>query len=135
MNRIKVSVLSPNAPAYVGEADALHLATEEGEMDILPGHAALIGLIDFSVLKVKNGQHNEEFYLRGGTVSVEDGETVKILAQDVQSKVNFDLKSLKDYMEFVISRLSKPEELSKYQMKFLEEQKDALEKNFTVIEK
>lgn len=134
MSKLRVRILSPEAELYNNEADSLHLATESGEMELLPAHTPFIGMIDFCVASVRNGEHIEEYYVRTGNVSIDiDGETVKLLAEDVQEKSNMDVKSLEDYMEFVLERLSEPDRLSKYQMAFLEEQRTGLEKSFTVM--
>lgn len=134
MSKLKVRVLSPVAELYDGEADSLHLATETGEMGVLPGHATLIGLIDFCVLKVQNGEKIEEYFVRNGNLMIEeDGETVRVLGHSIEQKSNMSIKSLEDYMNFILDRLSDTSRLSKYQIAFLEDQKSGVEKSFAIM--
>jgi len=76
----------------------------------------------------------DEFLVRSGAVSIDpEGKEVRMLAQDVQDRKSMDKKSLKEYLTFVVDKLKKPEELSKYQINFLEDTKVGLEKSFEIL--
>ncbi len=128
-------LLAPTKDWFSGPVDSVHFATKSGEMEILPGHVSLVGIIDFSLVKIRKNGHIDEFLIRHGAVSIDpEGEGARIMAQDVQDRKHLDKKSLKEYLDFVTEKLKKPDELSKFQIDFLEEQKGSLEKSFQILE-
>jgi F0F1-type ATP synthase epsilon subunit len=133
-NKLHVEILTPAKSWFNGPADIVHLSTDLGEMEILPGHATLVGTGSVSEVAVKSGDHVEDFLLRLASVSVaEDGRTVKILAQVAEKRAEMDASSLREYIDFVKGMLGAPEKLSEYQVKFLGEQKASVEKTLAII--
>jgi hypothetical protein len=53
---------------------------------------------------------------------------VRVLGLTIEKTEELNEVSAKEYLEFVLSKLDKPDELNKYQLTFLEGQKLALEK-------
>ena len=132
--KLQVELRTPSQTWFHGPADLVHLSTDLGEMEILPGHATLVGTASVSEVVIKNGDHHEDYLLRLGSVSVEpDGETVRILAQVCEKRAEMNAASLREYIDFVESMLGAPGKLSEYQVKFLGEQKASVEKTLQLI--
>lgn len=135
-DKLQVQLLAPTSMPFDEEVDSVKLTTELGEMVLLPGHIPLVGVIDFSLVTLVNEAHVEEYYVRNGSVSIdEDGETVRILGHDVQLKSEMDIRNIEEYMNFISRKLKNKEDLSRYQIEFLEGQKSSLEKSFAVLKK
>ena len=133
-NKLNVEILTPAKSWFNGPADIVHLSTDLGEMEILPGHATLVGTGSVSEVAVKSGDHVEDFLLRLASVSVAgDGLTVKILAQVAEKRAEMNATSLRDYIDYVEKMLGSKEELSEYQVKFLGEQRASVEKTLAII--
>lgn len=132
--KLHVELVTPSQTWFNGPADLVHLSTDLGEMEILPGHATLVGTMSVSEVVVKVADHHEDFLMRLGSVSVaEDGVTVKILAQVCEKRAEMDATSLRDYIDYVEKMLGSEEGLSEYQVKFLGEQKASVEKTLQLI--
>ena len=125
---------SPDKLWFSGEASAVKFSTESGEMMILPGHISLVGNIDFTAVRIERDDHVEEYLVRYGTVIIDDiGGGARILAQDIQTYANMDIKSLSEYLHFLTEQLNN-EGLTSYQVQYLGEQRGILEKSIAVLE-
>jgi F0F1-type ATP synthase epsilon subunit len=129
MNTFDLLIQTPDHEAYHGPAEVVTLASDSGEMQILPGHASLLGTITYTPLRVKNGATTMDFVLRQGFVFVDQlANTVRVLGLSCVKTDEINEMTAKEYYEFVMSKLDKPEELNAYQLKHLEGQKLSLER-------
>jgi len=119
--------------AFEGQVDSVHLKTEVGEMEILPGHATIVGLIGFSRVFLRSGSSQQEFLARQGSVSVDAHGAVRLLAQDVQEAEAISVDSLKSYLGYLEELMGGVRELNAYQTRFLQEQRSALEESIKVV--
>ena len=129
MNTFDLLIQTPDHEAYHGPAEVVTLASDSGEMQILPGHASLLGTITYTPLRVKNGATTMDFVLRQGFVFVDQvANTVRVLGLSCEKTDEINEMTAKEYYDFVMSKLDKPEELNAYQLKHLEGQKLSLER-------
>jgi F0F1-type ATP synthase epsilon subunit len=129
MQTFDLLIQTPDHEAYHGPAEVVTLASDSGEMQILPGHASLLGTITYTPLRVKNGATTMDFVLRQGFVFVDQlANTVRVLGLSCVKTDEINEMTAKEYYEFVMSKLDKPEELNAYQLKHLEGQKLSLER-------
>lgn len=128
-----LTLQTPKATVFEGEVDAVQLTTLAGEMEILPQHTTLVGIIDFSEVAVRKGAKTEKYLMRSGAVNVEmGGESVQLLAQDISEDGTAERKTLEEYLSFVVKKLEEGD-LSDYQIKFLKSQQGSLEKTIAVL--
>lgn len=126
--KLTLTIQSPHTTGYDGPADLVHLATDLGEMEVLPGHASTLGTILTSKVRVQNDDTIDEFVVRRGTLVVDpDGVTVKILASDVDRVAEMDVGGLTSYREFLMKTLE-GDDLNDYQIRFLKDEQLAIEK-------
>lgn len=78
-----VSVVSPEAEIYSGEADMLFVRGELGEMGIAPGHLQLLSTLKPGPLRLKQGETEELLYVSGGILEVQP-DCVTILADSIE---------------------------------------------------
>jgi F-type H+-transporting ATPase subunit epsilon len=129
MSSFNLLIQTPDREIYKGPADILTLSTDTGEMQVLPGHVSMLGSITFSAVRVQNGSNLQDFVLRQGFLFIEqETNDVRVLGLTIEKTEELNEVSAKEYLEFVLSKLDKPDELNKYQLTFLEGQKLALEK-------
>ncbi len=129
MSAFNLLIQTPDREIYQGPADLLTLSTDTGEMQVLPGHVSMLGSITYSAVRLQNKDHHEDYVLRQGFLFVEqETNDVRVLGMTIQKTEELDEVSAKEYLEFILAKLDKPEELNKYQLTFLEGQKIALEK-------
>ncbi len=68
---LKVSVISPEAVLFEGEASSVTAPAFDGEVGILTGHAAMVTTLGSGKLRLSDGK---SFNVQGGFVQVADNE-------------------------------------------------------------
>jgi F-type H+-transporting ATPase subunit epsilon len=66
---LKVSVISPEASLYEGDADSVIVPAYDGEIGILSGHAPLMTLLGKGELRI-SGAASRKFKIEGGFLQV-----------------------------------------------------------------
>jgi len=66
---LKVSVISPEASLYEGEAKSVIVPAFDGEMGILTGHAPLMTLLGKGELRIE-GSTPKKFAIEGGFLQI-----------------------------------------------------------------
>jgi F-type H+-transporting ATPase subunit epsilon len=83
--KLHVSVITPARPAFEGDAESVVVPAFDGEIGILPGHAALLALLGTGELRVRApGGANTRLAVRGGFLQV-DHDKVTVLTQESAS--------------------------------------------------
>ncbi|MDC3378978.1 ATP synthase F1 subunit epsilon [Planctomycetota bacterium] len=78
---MQVSVVTPDATFFQGEARQVILPATDGEMGILSGHAPLIGVLGYGVVRIAEPNKDKKTLVAvyGGFVKVQDDQ-VNVLA-------------------------------------------------------
>ena len=80
-----VTVISPEASMFDGEADAVVAPAFDGEVGILPHHAPLMTLLGRGTLVVRRAGVDERFQVNGGFLQVVNN-AVRVVAEHVTGK-------------------------------------------------
>ena len=67
---LKISVISPEASLYGGDADSVVVPAFDGEVGILSGHAPLMTLLGKGELRIGAGASAKKFAIEGGFLQV-----------------------------------------------------------------
>jgi F-type H+-transporting ATPase subunit epsilon len=78
MGVLKVSVISPEATLFEGEAPSVTAPAFDGEVGILPMHAPMVTTLGSGVLKV--GDTGARFRVEGGFLQVVD-DVVRVVTE------------------------------------------------------
>ncbi|MDA0208448.1 MAG: F0F1 ATP synthase subunit epsilon [bacterium] len=127
MNSLNVTLRTPLKTLFDSEADSVRLKTDLGRMEILPGHATLVGSILYSKVYIRHGGTEEAFVVRQGSVSVDEAGNVAVLVMDADKEAELSIESMEEYLRLIAEQLENPEALNSYQRTFLEEQRQALQ--------
>ena len=76
---LKVSVVSPEATLYEGDATSVVAPAFDGEVGILPSHAPMITVLGKGTLRVE-GDTSARFIVLGGFVQVVD-DNVRVVTE------------------------------------------------------
>jgi F-type H+-transporting ATPase subunit epsilon len=79
-----VTVISPEAAVFDGEAESVVAPAFDGEIGILANHAPLMTVLGTGELRVESGGLTRRFAVRGGFLQVVRN-TVRILAENVST--------------------------------------------------
>ena len=121
------TIQTPMKTLFDGEADFVRASTDLGKMEIYPDHATLVGTALYSIVDVHHGNVQETFVIRQGSVCVHDDGHVTILAHEASKKEEMNVQSVEDYLKYVVEQMETGD-LNEYQMQFLQERREALEK-------
>lgn len=81
---------TPDKPLLLErEIESVIAPTEQGEVQILPGHARYLASLGTGVVRYRDTGKTYRLALSGGFLSVE-GEHIKILANEASSAINLD---------------------------------------------
>ena len=91
MKTMKVSIVTPNGPAYEGETDFVSTKATSGELGILPGHISTVAPLATAPVKIKTQAGTDYVAVSGGFIEIRP-EAVTILAQsaEVSSKIDIE---------------------------------------------
>lgn len=81
---LRVSVISPEATIFEGEAESVVAPAWDGELGILRGHAPLMALLGEGRLRVTAGGRTTAFRVRGGFLQVVD-DVVTVLSEHAEA--------------------------------------------------
>jgi F-type H+-transporting ATPase subunit epsilon len=84
-----VEVVTAERELYNGEADSLIAPGSEGELGILPRHAALLTTLKAGEMLIKLGGAEEPFFVSGGFLEVSDNK-VTVLAESAELAEEID---------------------------------------------
>jgi len=82
---MQVTVISPEAAVFDGEAESVVAPAFDGELGILPNHAPLMTLLGTGTLRVQSGGVTRRFRVQGGFLQVVRN-SVRVLAEHVQGE-------------------------------------------------
>jgi F-type H+-transporting ATPase subunit epsilon len=77
---LKVSLISPEAVLFEGEASMVVAPAFDGEVGILEDHAPMMTLLGNGVLRLGGGGADQRFNIEGGFLQVADN-TVRIVTE------------------------------------------------------
>ncbi|HEU5170740.1 MAG TPA: F0F1 ATP synthase subunit epsilon [Gemmatimonadales bacterium] len=80
---MRVTVISPEAAMFDGDADAVVAPAFDGQVGILPRHAPFMTLLGRGTLTVRQAGSVTRFAVRGGFLQVV-GDRVRVVAEHVQ---------------------------------------------------
>jgi F-type H+-transporting ATPase subunit epsilon len=98
MASFEVSLVSPEALVFVGEADQVDLPGVEGDFGVLAGHAPIVAMLRPGIVRVIGNGRDERFVALGGVAEFSHS-TLTILADTAKPIDEFDVADLKAKIE------------------------------------
>jgi F-type H+-transporting ATPase subunit epsilon len=84
---MRVTIISPDRAVYDGDATSVIAPAFDGEVGILPRHAAFMTLLGRGRLVVRRGQETSTFAVRGGFLQVRD-DVVRVVTEDAEGETH-----------------------------------------------
>ncbi len=89
---MQVRVVTPEAPIFEGDADAVVVPAHDGEVGILPRHARFLASLGLGELRITAGGSVQRFFLEGGFVQVRD-QFVTVLCERATALESLDVSA------------------------------------------
>jgi F-type H+-transporting ATPase subunit epsilon len=87
---IKLDIVTPERIVYSQEADFIVAPGSDGQLGVLPGHAALITSLDIGILKIKANDKEEKLAISGGFFEIKENKAV-VLAETAERSEDIDI--------------------------------------------
>lgn len=115
-----VSIVSPEAKVWQGEADMVVARSPEGEFAILRGHIPFLAALVPGVVKVVSGDRREQYFVTGGVLEASgaaDDYHVIVLADRARRVGDLDLDAARRMLEEQRDRMEETDERAEAQMR------------------
>lgn len=122
-DNLKLSVVTPEGSLFSGEATFVAAPAWDGEVGILPGHAAMIAVLGTGELRIERmGIERDEsgsktvdrYAVRGGFLQVIDDQ-VTLLVTEAKTADGLDVEVVKGDLEEILEALGHPESDEAYE--------------------
>ena len=106
MRSFHLEIVTPDGTAYDAAAQSLLLRTDDGDVELLAGHADYIGTVGTGRVRVRDAEGNDEFAsASGGFITVSRGE-VKLVATTFEFARDIDVNRAEAAAERARSAIS-----------------------------
>lgn len=92
---LTVDVVSPSGVLWSGEASAVSVPAEAGELGVLPGREPILAVLRAGQARVTSGGSTVAVDVHGGFVSV-DGDVVTVVVDDEDPALNITASDMAD---------------------------------------
>lgn len=133
-NSFLLTIATPEGVIFEGNSVGFVVESDEGQIQILPGHLGLLTSFTFSKseVMVEGGRH--EFLLRQGILKVsKSGERVEVVAFQAVRLESVRVESLEEYLSFVEDALKSHKNLTGYKIRYLEDQLESTKKMVELV--
>ncbi len=94
MNTFHLEIVTPDGSAFSGEVTSLLVKTDEGDVEILAGHADYLATIATGRARIRTSAGDKLAAISGGFLSV-DKKSVKLVSTTFEFADNIDLERAK----------------------------------------
>ncbi|MFT7183930.1 MAG: F0F1-type ATP synthase epsilon subunit [Oceanicoccus sp.] len=128
-------IRTPEGGTLDAQVESISLTTDGGDLQCFSGHAALTGSVAFSPVVIEMGEHQETYMVRNG-MFLFDNKTDKasLLVLSAEKKAEMQMSTVKEYHDFIVEKLKSGEDLSEYQIKYLEGEQLAVEQQIDMVQ-
>ncbi len=87
-------LVTPERLVLREEIDQATIPTQDGEITVLPHHAALVANVAAGVLHLVRGNEEEDVAVTGGVVQISEGGRVRVLAETAERGHELELEAI-----------------------------------------
>ena len=130
MTTMTLQIRTPSGLVFQEDVIKITLQTELGMMEIEPKHANLLGTIKYSHIVAHTSRSESQTFIgREGMLYVDNAtNTASLVMTECTKESDISLVSAKEYLALLEDQLKKKNDLSKFHVDFLEEERIALVK-------
>jgi F0F1-type ATP synthase epsilon subunit len=127
-------IRTPEGNVLDTDVESISLTTDGGDIQCFSNHAALTGSVAFSPVEINMGEHQETYMVRNG-MFLFDNKTgnASLLVLSAEKKSEMQVSTVKEYHDFIVEKLKSGEDLSEYQIKYLEGEQLAVEQQLEMV--
>lgn len=127
-NKFKFVLKTPEKTLYDGDVVDIMVRSEGGFLQAMARHADLTASVQFSGVRINHGDGLEEFVVRRGILAFDNANNkASLLVLHGEAKADIDLVTAKEYLDFIEEQIKNGGNLSDFQLKYLENERLAVE--------
>ncbi|XP_057813115.2 ATP synthase epsilon chain, chloroplastic-like [Cryptomeria japonica] len=92
---LNLRVVTPNRVVWDSEVQEIILATNNGQMGVLPSHTALVTALDIGVMKIRLNAQWSTMALMGGFAMIDNNE-ITLLVNNAERGIDIDLQEAQE---------------------------------------
>ncbi|XP_057840523.2 ATP synthase CF1 epsilon subunit (chloroplast) [Cryptomeria japonica] len=92
---LNLRVVTPNRVVWDSEVQEIILATNNGQMGVLPNHTALVTALDIGVMKIRLNAQWSTMALMGGFATIDNNE-ITLLVNNAERGIDIDLQEAQE---------------------------------------
>nr|YP_009462993.1 ATP synthase CF1 epsilon subunit [Chamaecyparis hodginsii]YP_010165242.1 ATP synthase CF1 epsilon subunit [Chamaecyparis pisifera]AQM39118.1 ATP synthase CF1 epsilon subunit [Chamaecyparis hodginsii]AUW35191.1 ATP synthase CF1 epsilon subunit [Chamaecyparis hodginsii]QNT11749.1 ATP synthase CF1 epsilon subunit [Chamaecyparis hodginsii]QRN72115.1 ATP synthase CF1 epsilon subunit [Chamaecyparis pisifera]UFP91842.1 ATP synthase CF1 epsilon subunit [Chamaecyparis hodginsii] len=92
---LNLRVLTPNRVVWDSEVQEIILATNSGQMGVLPNHIAIVTALDIGVMKIRLNAQWSTMALMGGFAKIDNNE-ITLLVNNAERGIDIDLQEAQE---------------------------------------
>nr|YP_009380041.1 ATP synthase CF1 epsilon chain [Chamaecyparis formosensis]BAX56569.1 ATP synthase CF1 epsilon chain [Chamaecyparis formosensis]BCA77469.1 ATP synthase CF1 epsilon chain [Chamaecyparis formosensis]BCA77552.1 ATP synthase CF1 epsilon chain [Chamaecyparis formosensis]BCA77635.1 ATP synthase CF1 epsilon chain [Chamaecyparis formosensis]BCA77723.1 ATP synthase CF1 epsilon chain [Chamaecyparis formosensis] len=92
---LNLRVLTPNRVVWDSEVQEIILATNSGQMGVLPNHIAIVTALDIGVMKIRLNTQWSTMALMGGFAKIDNNE-ITLLVNNAERGIDIDLQEAQE---------------------------------------
>jgi F-type H+-transporting ATPase subunit epsilon len=104
-DQLQLEVVTPERRVLAEAVSSVTVPGRNGEMQILPGHAALISELQTGVLAYNQGGATQQLHVSGGFIEV-NNDKVSVLAEVAERPDEIDVRRAQEGVRIAQTRLS-----------------------------
>lgn len=129
MSTFDLTIRTPEADVFVGKVKSVSVETDGGEVQCFANHASLTSSVRYSAVMVETGEGEESYVVRNGMFLFDNKANKSVLlALNAEKRSEMNVSTVKEYLAWVEEKLAAGEDLSEFQLSYLEGEKLAIEK-------
>ncbi|XP_057852818.2 ATP synthase epsilon chain, chloroplastic-like [Cryptomeria japonica] len=105
---LNLRVVTPNRVVWDSEVQEIILATNNGQMGVLPNHTALVTALDIGVMKIRLNAQWSTMALMGGFATIDNNE-ITLLVNNVERGIDIDLQEAQESFRLVATDRARAE--------------------------
>lgn len=128
--KFKLSIETPEGTVLNQEVESITLNAEDGQIQVLAKHISFMTSIKYSRVSILIDDENSETLLCRNAVFTFNNDTNegKLIAEYCKFETEVSTESITDYLKFLEEQLAKGNDLSQFQLVYLENEKFAVKK-------
>ena len=129
MKTFKLTVRTPEKEVFTGDAVSIRLRAEEGQLQLFANHASITASVLFTRVIIDTPDKEEVFIARRGMFAFDNKtNSATLLAFYCEEEEQLDTQTAQDYLKFIEEQIAKGEDLSQFQLTYLEDERLAVKK-------
>ena len=133
-NKLQLTIVTPEAKVYEGEADSVVVPAHEGYMGILPSHLPVLALTKPGMVEIMEGKSTLTFFVSGGYFELHENK-ILLLVRSSEPASDIDVERAREALERAEQKIKDELGLTDAEVLVLERARQRAQARIELVEK